>query len=206
MKKRIIPIIRNIHETVLLKLAESFYEGGIRELELALPSLEDRYKLLENDLKLIEIHFSNMFKIGIGTVLSENDVCFALNNNSSFIVTPVFSSLVIGKAKKEGLEVISGAFTPTEIYQCYVCGSDYIKLFPASAVSPSYIKDILTPMPFLKIIVTAGVNEKNLSLYFQAGACGAGISSYLTDRSLIEANKWSEITNRAKIILNLSQS
>ena len=96
-----------------------------------------------------------------------------------------------------------GAATPTEAYESYMAGSDVVKLFPGDCLSPKMIKNIQTPMPFIQIMPTGGVDDTNVKNWFESGAYAAGFGGYLTKgitsenldllkercEKLIEANK-----------------
>ncbi len=56
---------------------------------------------------------------------------------------------------------IPGAFTPTEILHAHRNGADVVKVFPSTALGAGFFKDILAPLPFLKLTPTGGVDAKN---------------------------------------------
>ena len=76
--------------------------------------------------------------------------------------------------------MVCGGYTPTELLQAHEAGCELVKLFPARAGGPEYVKDILAPLPFLKIVPTGGVSAENARDYLAAGAVAVGIDGYVT--------------------------
>jgi 2-dehydro-3-deoxyphosphogluconate aldolase/(4S)-4-hydroxy-2-oxoglutarate aldolase len=96
-----------------------------------------------------------------------------------------------------GKIVIPGAFTPTEVLRAWQAGADVVKVFPATSVGPSYLKDILGPMPQVKLTPTGGINLDNLGDFIKAGAVFVGAGSSLVDKKLVAEGKWDELAERA---------
>src|ERR687887_207418 len=70
-----------------------------------------------------------------------------------------------------------GAFTPTEILAAWRAGASFVKVFPASAVGPGYIRDILAPLPFLRLVPSGGVSLENAGEWIRAGAAAVSVGS-----------------------------
>ena len=73
-----------------------------------------------------------------------------------------------------------------------------MKVFPARTLGPSFIKDVLAPLPELKLIPTGGVDLDNCAAYIKAGAYSVGVGSNLVDAKLVAARDWAELTRRAQ--------
>ncbi len=100
---------------------------------------------------------------------------------------------LIDTAVSEGLPFIPGAFTPTEIRTAWAAGATFVKLFPASAVGPSFARELRGPMPEVELIATGGIDATNARQYLDLGAVAVGIGSAITKadaasrRALVEA-------------------
>ncbi len=174
---KIIAIVRGADPADVIHIARSLYEGGIRLLEITMNSV--------NPLQVIEqvaVTFGNTMVIGAGTVLDSVMARDAIAAGAAFILSPIVDSKTIETAKSLGAVCIPGAFTPTEIVHAYRSGGDIIKVFPAR-LGPSYIKDILGPLPHIPLLPTGGINLGNIKEFQQAGAVGFGIGSSLVDTS-----------------------
>ena len=86
--------------------------------------------------------------------------------------------------------------TLTEITTALEAGSEIIKLFPGSALSPKYISAVKAPIPQVAIMVTGGVNLDNVSDWFSAGADAIGIGGEFN--KLASQGNYEAITTIAK--------
>ena len=69
---------------------------------------------------------------------------------------------------------MAGSHTPTEMLRAHRAGAPLQKLFPAPGIGAAYVKACLGPMPFLRIVPTAGVDQSNAAAYLAAGAFAVG--------------------------------
>lgn len=181
----IVAIGRNLEAEDLQAFLPGFLAAGLSTLEITLNS--------PNASALIEAlseEYQGQLNIGAGTVRNMDDLEIALKAGASFIVTPILDEAVIKECVRLQIPVFPGAFSPTEIYKAWDLGATMIKIFPASAVGPDYLKDILAPLNDLEILPTGGVNLGNIPAYFKAGARGFGIGSPLFDKKLIKEKDW----------------
>jgi 2-dehydro-3-deoxyphosphogluconate aldolase/(4S)-4-hydroxy-2-oxoglutarate aldolase len=100
---------------------------------------------------------------------------------------------VLEAALDAGLPFIPGAYSPTEIDAAWRAGATFVKLFPASSLGPSHVRELRGPMPEVETIVTGGVDATNAVAFLEAGATAVGIGSAIVRatpeerRSLIAA-------------------
>jgi 2-dehydro-3-deoxyphosphogluconate aldolase/(4S)-4-hydroxy-2-oxoglutarate aldolase len=131
--------------------------------------------------------------VGAGTILRRGQLEAARRAGADFAVAPSLDVSLIDTAVSEGLPFIAGAFTPTEICTAWAAGATFVKLFPASAVGPSFARELRGPMPEVELIATGGVDGTNARLYLDSGAVAVGIGSAITKadaasrRALVEA-------------------
>ena len=94
----------------------------------------------------------------------------AILAGARFVVSPVFNPSVIDLCHRYDVAVMPGCFTPTEILHAWEDGADLVKVFPATALGPSYFKDIRGPLPQVKLMPTGGVSIDNAGDWIAAGA------------------------------------
>ena len=92
---------------------------------------------------------------------------------AEFIVTPTLQLETIAFCREHNLPIACGCLTPTEALAAHRAGADFIKLFPSDGLGPGYVRALLAPLPFLKIIPTGGVSLDNLAAFLQAGSVGS---------------------------------
>jgi len=91
--------------------------------------------------------------------------------------------------------------TPTEIVKVMQWGATSAKIFPIKALGGlDFIEAILEPLPELKLVVSGGVQPKEVQSYLQAGCVGVCMGGALWDQAVTDEGKIQEITafaNRA---------
>jgi 2-dehydro-3-deoxyphosphogluconate aldolase/(4S)-4-hydroxy-2-oxoglutarate aldolase len=118
--------------------------------------------------------------LGMGTIRNLDEARRAVAAGAMFLVTPNLDIGVIDYAKAEGVSIVTGALTPTEVYAAWSAGADLVKVFPCGAMGGAqYIKDLLGPFDHLRLAAVGGVSSANLHEYFRAGATAVGVSSSL---------------------------
>jgi 2-dehydro-3-deoxyphosphogluconate aldolase/(4S)-4-hydroxy-2-oxoglutarate aldolase len=169
-------------------------EGGFRIVELTLTT--------PGAIELIaELSRRDDLVVGAGTVLEVAEAERAVEAGAQFLVSPVVDETVIAAAHDLGVAVMPGAHTPTEMLRAHRAGAELVKLFPAPAGGPVYLRSVLAPLPFLKVVPTNGVDAANLADWLAAGAWAAGFTAPLFDRDELAAGRWDAVTERARTIL-----
>lgn len=136
-------------------------------------------------------------RVGAGSVRSADQARRAQEAGAAFLVTPTLRADVLAVAT---VPVVCGAFTPTEIELAQQSGAACVKVFPASVLGPRFVKEVLAPMPELRLVPTGGVTLENLAGYAAAGAVGVGVGSSLVTTDL------PELRRRAKLFLAEAES
>jgi 2-dehydro-3-deoxyphosphogluconate aldolase/(4S)-4-hydroxy-2-oxoglutarate aldolase len=136
--------------------------------------------------------------VGAGSVLGADAARRAVDAGAEYVVSPVFRRAVVDEAHRLGVPAMPGAFTPTEILDAHEAGADVVKVFPADALGPSFIKGVLGPMPFLRLMPTGGVTPDNVGTWLRAGAAAVGLGSALVDPALVAAGDFGTLRERAR--------
>jgi 2-dehydro-3-deoxyphosphogluconate aldolase/(4S)-4-hydroxy-2-oxoglutarate aldolase len=188
----LVGIVRLDSERAALRATDAIVAGGVSVAEVALTTpgaldvIRSRRAAHEGVL------------LGAGSVRTEADAAAAMDAGSAFLVTPTFHPAVLRAATERGVPVICGAYTPTELDSARQAGAAYLKLFPATALGPSYIRDVRAPMPDLRIVPTGGVTLENLDEWFGAGSVAVAIGSALVSQALADTGAWAEMSRRAE--------
>lgn len=117
--------------------------------------------------------------VGAGTVLDAAAACTAVEAGARFLVSPVVAGEVLRAGHRYGAAVIPGACTPTEIQTAMELGADAVKLFPASAFGPGYLRAIATALPRVPFVPTGGITAENARSWLDAGAMAVGMGGGL---------------------------
>jgi 2-dehydro-3-deoxyphosphogluconate aldolase/(4S)-4-hydroxy-2-oxoglutarate aldolase len=192
----IVAIIRMPDPAALRAVVDALAEGGVRALEVTM-TVPRAIELIAE----IAPTLPSDFLFGAGTLLDAETVHRAVDAGAQFIVSPVFKPEVVKAAHDDGVPVMPGCFTPTEILGAWEMGADIIKVFPATSVGPGYLKDIRGPLPQVKLMPTGGVSIDNVGEWFRAGAVGVGVGSALVDTKAIAAKQFNVIADNARRIV-----
>lgn len=175
------------------EVIHALHAGGVRAVELtmttpgALALVEELARWMGGELL-----------VGAGSVLGTDAVRRAVDAGAEYVVSPVFRQAVVDEAHRLGVPAMPGAFTPTEILAAHDAGADLVKVFPADTLGPAFIKGVLAPMPFLRLMPTGGVTPDNAGDWLRAGAHAVGLGSALVDPTLVAAGDLAAVTGRAR--------
>lgn len=187
-----VAVIRMDDARQLVPAVEAVHAGGISAVEItmtmpgALEGITELTRCMPGDVL-----------IGVGSVLDADTARRAIDAGARYVVSPVFAPDVVGEAHRQGVPAMPGAFTPTEILSAHRAGADVVKVFPAEVFGPAFIKGVLAPMPFLRLMPTGGVTPENVGDWIRAGAAAVGLGSALVDPRLVAAGQWNALTERA---------
>ena len=188
----IIAIIRADSSEHLVEAAEALLAGGVNVMEITMTT--------PNALAVITAvtrRFGDAILMGVGSVTDPTTVVSAVAAGAEFIVTPVTKPQVIAAANELDKPIASGAFTPTECLLAHESGADFVKLFPAELGGPAYIKNLLAPLPMLRIVPTGGVTPETAAAFLQAGSAALGAGSSLVSKEILQKRDWAELKKRA---------
>ena len=175
LKVPVIGILRGIEGDFFGEVMQISFAAGLTAMEVTMntPGAEKivgEYRSAVPGSKLL----------GMGTIRTLEEARRGVGAGAMFLVTPNLDTAVIEYAKKEGVPIVAGALTPTEVYTAWSAGADLVKVFPCGAMGgPQYLKDLLGPFDHLRLAAVGGVSLANLSEYFEAGAAAVGVSTSL---------------------------
>ena len=192
----IVAVIRIKDPGKLQAVVDAISEGGIRALEVTM-TVPGAIELIAG----LAAKMPHGFLLGAGTVLDAETAIKVIDAGARFIVSPVFRRDVIDACHSRDVAVTPGCFTPTEILDAWDAGADIVKVFPATALGPGYIKDVRAPLPHVKLMPTGGVTLDNAGEWITAGAVAVGVGSALTDAKAIEAGKFDVLRANAERIV-----
>jgi len=188
----VIAILRTESADKLLDAVHALVAGGIHAIEVTMTTA--------GALSLIgkvRAALGDQIVMGVGSVLDSETARAAMLEGAQFVVTPVVRPNVIEICNRYGVPIACGAATPTEAFTAHELGSDFVKIFPAEHLGPSYIRSILAPLPMLQLIPTGGVTPQNVPDYFKAGAAAVGAGSTLLTKEVLASSDWNALSARA---------
>jgi len=188
----VVAVIRARSKDQLIGLTEALLCGGVPSIEVTMTTPN-----AIAGIQMLADKFGDSAVIGVGTVLDCATARDAIAAGAQYVVSPVLDVEIVETVRKLGKIVIPGAFTPTEILRAWSAGADVVKVFPSTALGPGYFRDILAPLPQLRLTPTGGVDLKNAGEWIKAGAVFVGAGSSLISKQALTENDWSSVTANA---------
>jgi len=189
----IIPAIRVSSTDDAHFAIEAVASGGIPIVEITM-TVPGAVELISH---LVEHHKKTI--VGAGTVLKIDIARQCKDAGAQFITAPGFNPAIVEFAGKEGLAVLPGALTPTEVIDAWMAGADFVKVFPCSLVGgDKYIKALKTALPQISLIAAGGVGQHTAENLIVAGADAIGVGTELIPPDAIRLRKADRIRELAQ--------
>jgi 2-dehydro-3-deoxyphosphogluconate aldolase / (4S)-4-hydroxy-2-oxoglutarate aldolase len=173
-RTKVLAIVRSTAADLIPGIVETLVEAGICAVEIALAGPGT-----VSAIRAVSRRNIPGLLLGAGTVLDTDAAGAVLEAGAGYFITPAVLAEVIRFAAERELAVFPGAYTPTEILTATRLGATAVKLFPASAGGPGYLKALLAPLPSTQLIPTGGVTLDAIPEYLGAGAMAVAIGSPL---------------------------
>ncbi|KEO59045.1 bifunctional 4-hydroxy-2-oxoglutarate aldolase/2-dehydro-3-deoxy-phosphogluconate aldolase [Thioclava indica] len=183
----IVPVIVVRDVTHAAPLAKALIAGGLPALEVTLrtPCALDAIRAMAD----IE---GGM--VGAGTLLTPADVKAAKAAGAKFGVSPGATERLVKACEDEGLPLLPGAATASEVMKLFEMGYDVLKFFPAEASGGApAIKAIGAPIPQVSFCPTGGVSLKNANDYLSLPNVLCAGGSWVAPDTLVQSGDWAGI-------------
>lgn len=194
----VVAIARSASTRRIVEAVETVVQAGVTcvEVTMTTPGAVDAIAALAASL-------GEMACVGAGTVLTTQQAQRCIEVGARFIVAPSVVPDVVEFASAQGIPVFPGALTPSEIVTAWLSGAAAVKVFPASAVGPQYLRDVRAPLPDIPLIPTGGVTIDDVPKYFAAGAIAVGVGGPLFGDALGDDGDLGALAARARRLLDV---
>jgi 2-dehydro-3-deoxyphosphogluconate aldolase/(4S)-4-hydroxy-2-oxoglutarate aldolase len=129
-----------------------------------------------------------------------------INCGASFVVGPVLNPEVARACNRRKIPYMPGCGTLSEISQAEELGCEIVKIFPGNSVGgPDFVKSVLAPCPWTRIMPTGGVDctEDSLRKWFNAGVACVGMGSNLITKQLLDAQDYAGVQKKVRDTIQL---
>ena len=177
-RHRIVAVLRRVEPLeALLALVDELADAGIGAFEVTLdaPSGADDLRAVRERLGARDGSV-----VGAGTLTTAARLEAAIGAGADFGVSPVLDPELTRRAVGAGLPFVPAGMTPTEISAAWEAGATFVKLFPASAVGPAFVRELRGPLPHIELLPTGGIDADSAAAYLAAGAAAVGIGSAIS--------------------------
>ena len=195
----IVPVVRAASSQQAVIAADAVCRGGIPivEITMTVPGAVEVIRQLRKS-SLAEV------LIGAGTVLDVEMARVCVDAGAQFLVSPGLNLETVEFAVSQGVLMMAGALTPTEVITAWKAGSDFVKVFPCGNVGGAkYIKALKGPLPQVPLVPTGGVNLDTAAEFIEAGAAALGVGGELVQTEALKTGKPEIIVENARKFLKI---
>lgn len=144
--------------------------------------------------------------MGVGSIVDAPTAGIYIANGAKFVVGPILNADVAKVCNRRKIPYSPGCGSASEISYAEELGCEIVKVFPGSSVGgPDFVKAVLGPMPWTRIMPTGGVDpdEASVKKWFGAGIVAAGMGSKLITQELLDAGDYAGITAKVRETVEL---
>ena len=147
--------------------------------------------------------------MGVGSIVDAPTAGIYIANGAKFVVGPLLNADVAKLCNRRGIPYSPGCGSATEIGDAQELGCEIIKVFPGAAVGgPDFVKSVMGPMPWTRLMPTGGVEptEESLRKWFGAGIVACGIGSNMITKKLLDAQDYQGIEENVRKVIQLAKT
>ena len=198
----VVPVFYNADPKTAISVIEACAEGGARVVEftnrgdLAYKVFTEAIEhIIANDLDII---------LGVGSIVDAPTAGLYISSGANFVVGPLLNPEVARVCNRRKIAYAPGCGSVSEIGQAEELGVEIVKVFPGSEVGgPAFVKSVLGPCPWTRIMPTGGVDasRESLEAWFGAGVACVGIGSKLVTKELLAAGDFKTLAANVRQVV-----
>lgn len=193
-----VPVFYHKDLEVAKAVVKACYEGGVRAFEFTNRG-DFAHEIFGELVKFAAVECPEM-ALGVGSVVDPATAALYIQLGACFVVGPLFNPEISRICNRRLVPYTPGCGTISEVGAAQETGCDLCKVFPGDVLGAKFVKGLLAPMPWSKLMVTGGVEptEENLTAWFKAGVYCVGMGSKLFPKDKVDAQDWAYITNKCR--------
>ena len=198
----LVPVFYHHDIEIAKKVVEACAAGGTRCIEFTNRGDFAPFVFKELAEHVAETHPGVI--LGAGSVVDAPTAALYIASGANFVVGPLLNPEIARLCNRRKIAYSPGCATASEISQAEELGVEIVKIFPGGLVGgPEFVKSLLAPMPWTRIMPTGGVEATRESVFawMKAGVAAVGIGSNLISKERISGRKWDEISQVAAQLL-----
>ena len=200
---RMVPVFYHKDAAVACAVVKACYDGGVRAFEFTNRG-DMAHEVFRELIRFAEKECPEL-ALGVGSVVDAPTAALYIQMGACFVVGPLLNSDVAKVCNRRGVPYTPGCGSVTEVGQAQELGCDIVKVFPGDVLGPKFVKGLMAPMPWSRIMVTGGVEptEENLTAWMKAGAFCVGMGSKLFPKDKVADEDWQYVTDMCQQSLEI---
>ena len=202
---KMVPVFYHSDLEVAKKVVKACYDGGVRAFEFT--NRGDFAHEIFGELVKYAAKECPELALGVGTVVDPGTASLYIQLGANFVVGPLFNPEVAKICNRRLVPYTPGCGTISEVGFAQELGCDLCKVFPGDVLGPKFVKGLMAPMPWSKLMVTGGVEptQENLSAWKSAGVFAVGMGSKLFPKDRVAAGDWQYISDKCREAISYLQ-
>ena len=202
----LVPVFYESDLETAVQIVQACADGGARLIEFTNRG-DNAYRVFSD---LVQ-HFSKANPnviLGVGSVIDPSTAALYIESGANFVVGPTLNEEVARTCNRRKIAYSPGCGSATEIMRAEELGVEVIKVFPGDAVGgPRFVKSILGPMPWTRIMPTGGVEatQESIDAWFKAGVSAVGIGSALMRKDWVKNQNYDAIREKTRELIRWIQ-
>ena len=195
---RMVPVFYDADAEVAQQVVRACYAGGVRAFEFTNRG-DFAHEVFASVMKMVRRDCPEL-ALGVGSVVDAPTAALYLQMGADFVVGPLLNEEVARVCNRRAVPYTPGCGTGPEVGPAQEGGCDLVKVFPGDVLGPKFVKGLMAPMPWTKVMVTGGVEptEENLQAWRKAGAFCVGMGSKLFPKERVAAQDWAYVSAQCK--------
>ena len=206
MDQTVIPVFYHPDEEVCIHVIQACADGGAKCVEFT-----NRGEFAASVFLNVTKHFAKADPsviMGVGSVCDAPTAGLYIANGARFVVGPLLNAEVARLCNRRGIPYSPGCGSATEIGNAQELGCEIVKVFPGASVGgPDFVKSVMGPMPWTRIMPTGGVEptEDSLRRWLAAGIVACGVGSNLITKKLLDAKDYAGLQASVREAISLAR-
>jgi 2-dehydro-3-deoxyphosphogluconate aldolase/(4S)-4-hydroxy-2-oxoglutarate aldolase len=198
----VVPVFYHADFEVSKKVVEACAAAGLRVIEFT--NRGDNAWRVFSDLVQYFASAEQGVILGAGSVVDAGTGALYISSGANFVVGPVLNPELARVCNRRKVSYSPGCGSASEISQAEELGAEIVKIFPGDSVGgPKFVRSILGPMRWSRLMPTGGVEatQESLDAWFKAGVAAVGIGSNLVRADWVRKGEFDKITETGRKLI-----
>lgn len=193
-----VPVFYHSDVEVAKQVILACYKGGVRAFEFTNRG-DFAHEVFAECVKFAAKECPEL-ALGVGSVVDAPTASLYIQSGACFVVGPLLNADIAKVCNRRLVAYCPGCGSVSELGYAQELGCDLTKVFPGDVYGPAFVKGVMAPCPWSKIMVTGGVSpdKENLTAWIKAGAFCVGMGSKLFPKDVVASQDWNYITEKCK--------
>ena len=156
-----------------------------------------------SQIERLKKHFGDSVKIGAGTAITVERARAALDAGAEFLLSPSTDEDVLRYCANNGVPMLPGVLTPSDVTLCMRYGFYTLKLFPAASMPMNYVKNLKGPLDGTEYVAIGGVNKDNMADFLKSGYIGVGLGSNIMPKDAVGDRDFESASEYVRFLMNI---